>query len=61
MDKKFKRIKAPCSFCLRKGQPALIASPLHNKRRVYICFQCVEVCMKGVLEERYSWKEKADE
>jgi Pyruvate/2-oxoacid:ferredoxin oxidoreductase delta subunit len=46
-----------CHFCNNKKGGLIIASPTINKRRVYICENCVEICMHTILTNRYKWKE----
>ena len=42
-----------CDFCLKKDREVYINSPVRNKRRVYICAGCVEMCTFILLEKKY--------
>jgi ATP-dependent protease Clp ATPase subunit len=45
--------KARCIFCFSADRAYYISSPERNKRKVYICSECVEMCTYILLEKKY--------
>lgn len=47
-----------CHFCNIVKGGIFVSSPPINKKRVYICEPCIEVCMLIILDKRYERKDR---
>jgi hypothetical protein len=60
MESRFSEDKR-CYFCNQVKGGIFVSSTPINKKKVYICEPCIEVCMLIILDKRYELKDRVKE
>ncbi len=47
-----------CRFCDKDKDCVFVESPPKNWRMIYICEECIEVCVLIILEKRYTFQKE---